>query len=79
MKTLPITLLTALLLAGCDSPPNPPVMPEVNDANCTLESIMQIQDKSAREQFASQCSHRSGAIQKTERPKNWLELNRAQG
>ena len=79
MKRRPLLLLTLLALAGCDDQPNTQAIPEVSDANCTLELINQIEDRVARAEFAGQCSRRSGAIQPTEQPKNWLELNGSQG
>lgn len=79
MKRLPLLLITLLALAGCDDQPNTQAIPEVSDANCTLEVINQIEDRVARAEFAGQCSRRSGAIQPTEQPKNWLELNSSQG
>ncbi len=57
-------------LAGCDSAP----LPEVNDANCQIDKIMQIADEATRREFGSQCSRRTGAIAPTEKPKNWLDL-----
>lgn len=78
MKRLSL-LLTLLALAGCDNQPNIQAMPEVSDANCTLDVINQIEDRADRAEFAGQCSRRSGAIQPTEQPKNWLELNSSQG
>ena len=78
MKRLPL-LLTLLAFAGCDDQPSTKAIPEVSDANCTLEVINQIEDRTARAEFAGQCSRRSGAIQPTEQPKNWLELNSSQG
>ncbi len=59
-------------LAGCDSSPMP--MPEVNDANCQIDKIMQIVDEVTRREFGSRCSRRPGAIAPTEKPKNWLDL-----
>ena len=79
MKRRPLLLLTLLALAGCDDQPNTQAIPEVSDANCTLEVINQIEDRVARAEFAGHCSRRSGAIQPTEQPKNWLELNGSQG
>ncbi len=79
MRRLPLLLLTLLALAGCDDQPSTQAIPEISDANCTLEVINQIQDRTARAEFAGQCSRRSGAIQHTEQPKNWLELNSSQG
>lgn len=78
MQRLPLLLLTLLALAGCDDQPNTQAIPEVSDANCTLKVINQIEDRAARAEFAGQCSRRSGAIQPTEQPKNWLELNSSQ-
>ena len=79
MKRLPLLLLPLLALAGCDDQPSTKAIPEVSDANCTLEVINQIEDRTARADFAGQCSRRPGAIQSTEQPKNWLELNSSQG
>jgi len=79
VKRLPLLLLTLLALAGCDDQPNTQAISEVSDANCTQEVINQIEDRAARAEFAGQCSRRSGAIQPTEQPKNWLELNGSQG
>ncbi|SFA41685.1 entry exclusion lipoprotein TrbK [Metapseudomonas otitidis] len=79
MKRLPLLLLTLLALAGCDNQPSTQSIPEVSDANCTLDVINQIEDRPTRAEFAGQCSRRSGAIQPTEQPKNWLELNGSQG
>jgi entry exclusion lipoprotein TrbK len=59
-------------LAGCDSVPVP--MPEVNDANCQIDKIMQIKDEAMRREFGGRCSRRPGAIAPTEKPKNWLDL-----
>lgn len=79
MKKLTPLLLILLALVGCDDQPNGQAIPEVSDTNCTLEVINQIEDRAARAEFAGQCSRRSGAIQPTEQPKNWLELNSSQG
>jgi len=79
VKRLPLLLLPLLALAGCDNQPSTQAIPEVSDANCTLEVINQIEDRTARAEFAGHCSRRSGAIQPTEQPKNWLELNSSQG
>lgn len=79
MKKLTLLLPTFLVLAGCGDQPSTKAIPEVSDANCTLEVINQIEDRTARADFAGQCSRRSGAIQPTEQPKNWLELNSSQG
>lgn len=79
MKKLTPLLLTLLALAGCDDQPNTKAIPEVSDANCTLEVISQIEDRAARAEFAGQCSRRSSAVQPTQQPKNWLELNGSQG
>lgn len=68
-----IALLAAFVavgLAGCDSAP----LPEVNEANCQIDKIMQIADEATRREFGSQCSRRPGAIAPTEKPKNWLDL-----
>ena len=79
MKKLTPLVLTLLALAGCDDQPSTQAIPEISDANCTLEVIKQIEDRAARAEFAGRCSRRSGAIQPTEQPKNWLDLNSSQG
>ena len=79
-KTLLIAALMAAL-TGCEKQsPLPvmsevaPVMPEVNDANCQIDKIMQIKDEAMRREFGGRCSRRPGAIAPTEKPKNWLDL-----
>ena len=67
-----LIVITATIFIGCD---NKPVMPEVNDANCKVALIMEIEDKATRQEFAGLCSRRSG-IRKTTNPLNWLEFNR---
>lgn len=76
-KTMLLTGLVAVLVAGCDNKPAIPPMPEVNDTNCQIEAIKRIEDRATREKFAGQCSRRSpaaGSIAPTEKPMNWLEL-----
>lgn len=51
MRRLPLLLLTLLALAGCDDQPSTQAIPEISDANCTLEVINQIQDRTARAVF----------------------------
>lgn len=73
---LPVYLLAAML-AGCDNKPTTPAMPEVNIANCKIEEIQKIPDRTTRETFAGLCSRRSpttSGIAPTEKPLNWLEL-----
>lgn len=77
MTTLAVVLV--LLVAGCDNKPAVQSLPEVNDANCQIEKIKQIQDKAARQEFAGQCSRRTSGIAPTENPKNWLEFTRPDG
>ncbi|MCY1288174.1 entry exclusion lipoprotein TrbK [compost metagenome] len=79
MRNLLTLILALLAIASCDDQPNTQALPEVSDANCTLEVINQIEERAARAEFASQCSRRSGAIHPTEKLKNWLELNSSQG
>lgn len=38
-----------------------PVLPVVNDENCKIENIKKIEDKAAREAFASLCIRRGEA------------------
>lgn len=76
-KTILLAGLSVALLAGCDREPASQVIPEVNDANCQLETIKQIKDNGARETFAGLCSRRppaGGGIELTKKPMNWLEL-----
>jgi len=60
-KVIPVALVAfllisslAALLTGCGKP----AMPEVNNANCTDENIMKIEDKAMRQEFAGLCFHR---------------------
>ena len=48
MKRLPLLLLPLLALAGCDNQPSTQAIPEVSDANCTLEVINQIEDRTGK-------------------------------
>jgi entry exclusion lipoprotein TrbK len=68
-----LTLLAAVLaalLVGCDSKPGP--MPEVNDANCQLDKIMQIPDEATRREFGGRCSRRPvGPTSLPSKPKRW--------
>lgn len=76
-KTMLLAGLAAALLAGCNSKPATPAMPEVNDTNCQIETIKKIEDKATRETFAGLCSRRppaGGGIAPTKKPMNWLEL-----
>lgn len=68
-----LAALIAAMLAGCNNRPAA-VMPEVNNENCQIEKIKQIEDKATGETFAGLCSRRSVGIASTEKPKNWLEL-----
>lgn len=75
--TILLAGLVAVLATGCDNKPAIPPMPEVNDANCQIETIKKIEDRATRETFAGLCSRRSSAgrgIAPTENPMNWLEL-----
>ena len=57
-------------LAGCDSAPVP--MPAVNDANCQIDKIMQIEDEATRREFGSRCSRRPvGPDTLPANPKKW--------
>lgn len=74
--------LVAALLVGCDNKQSTQAMPEVNDANCQIEKIKKIEDKSTRETFAGLCSRRppiGGGIAPTEKPMNWLTLTDPKG
>ncbi|WP_017842837.1 entry exclusion lipoprotein TrbK [Methylotuvimicrobium buryatense] len=73
-KALILILVTVMpaFLAGCDPEPAEQAMPEVNDENCQLEKIMQIADRTTREQFSGLCSRRStGAETLPANPKKW--------
>lgn len=71
---LMIVAIVAALVVGCDNKPAKPTIQEVNDENCQIEVIKQIEDKETREQFAGRCSRRLVGIAPTKKPKNWLEL-----
>jgi entry exclusion lipoprotein TrbK len=45
-------------------------MPAVNDENCKPEKIAQVEDKGAREQFASACLRRGPGFQPSPK-KEW--------
>lgn len=74
MNILMLVICVASLLDGCDKKSVQQAMPEVNEENCQLETIMQITDRTTREQFGGLCSRRPIGISPTENPKNWLEL-----
>ncbi len=67
-----IVLLTAFMaVAGCNSASS---MPEVNDENCKLDNIKQMEDNPMRKEFAGRCARESpDTIAPTKNPKNWLE------
>ena len=74
MKTRTILMASAIaaVLAGCDNRPATSTMPEVNNENCQLEKIKQIEDKSTRQEFAGMCSRRSvGPNTLPANPKKW--------
>ena len=71
---LMIVAIVAALVVGCDNKSAKPAIQEVNDENCQIEVIKQIEDKETREQFAGRCSRRPVGIVPTKKPKNWLEL-----
>jgi entry exclusion lipoprotein TrbK len=76
MKTKALILIlatvTTAFLAGCDTKPAQQAMPNVNDENCQLETIMQIADRTTREQFGGLCSRRStGPETLPANPKKW--------
>ena len=52
------TALAVVLIAGCDSKPAMPTMPEVNDENCKTENIAKIQDKGMQQEFSGKCLRR---------------------
>lgn len=78
MKKLTTLLFTLLALGGCDGRTNAHSILEVTDDNCASEVIAQIENRTAQAELAGLCSRRSGAIQPTYQPKNWLELNSTQ-
>lgn len=56
-----IFILAIASLTGCsdDNSPNESVkMPEINDKNCSIESVKAISNKSIQEQVVSQCIRR---------------------
>ena len=53
--TLVLTVFAAAALAGCGEQE----LPAVNDENCTTETIKNIKNKAAQQDFASLCSRRS--------------------
>jgi entry exclusion lipoprotein TrbK len=69
-----IVAIVAALVVGCDNKPAEQAIQEVNDENCKIKVIKQIEDKETREQFAGRCSRRPVGIAPTKKPKNWLEL-----
>jgi entry exclusion lipoprotein TrbK len=73
-NALMIVAIVAALVVGCDNKPDKQAIQEVNDENCKIEVIKQIEDKETREQFAGRCSRRPVGIAATKKPKNWLEL-----
>jgi entry exclusion lipoprotein TrbK len=69
---LPLILaaVIAALLTGCDKAPA--TMPEVNDANCQIDTIKQIEDEATRREFGSLCSRRPvGPDTLPANPKKW--------
>jgi entry exclusion lipoprotein TrbK len=61
LKLLIATILV-VITSGCsndEESPKQEVKLEVNDENCKLENIKKIGNKSAREEFAGLCFHRS--------------------
>lgn len=58
--TLVLAATLALMLAGCDSPPTPETMPQVNEENCKQENIARIKDLGTQQAFASMCVRRGG-------------------
>lgn len=68
-----ITLMAAFVAAGLTGCGREP-MPEVNDENCQINKILQIEDEATRREFGSLCSRRIRAISPTEKPMNWLDL-----
>lgn len=73
-NALMIVAIVAALVVGCDNKPDKQTIQEVNDENCKIEVIKQIEDKETRDQFAGRCSRRPVGIAPTKKPKNWLEL-----
>lgn len=75
MKTKNILMLAVVMvvvLAGCDNKPTPAAMPEVNNENCQVDKIKQIEDKAIRQEFAGMCSHRPvGPDTLPANPKKW--------
>ena len=68
--SLILAAVMAALLSGCDN--SPATMPEVNDANCQIDKIQQIEDKATRREFGSRCSRRPvGPDALPANPKKW--------
>ena len=63
------TLLTALFSA-CSPDTSRKEMPIVNDENCKSENMAQIDNKEAREQFASACLRRGPGLKPSPK-KEW--------
>lgn len=65
-------LLLVAVLAGvtaCNSKPEQQVMPEVNDKNCTLESIQKLTDKDMQQEFSGKCLRRGSLAPSP--PRKW--------
>nr|WP_145549805.1 entry exclusion lipoprotein TrbK [Variovorax boronicumulans] len=52
MKHAVLLCLAVVILGGCDSKPPAATAREVNDRNCQIEEIKNIEDKAMRETFA---------------------------
>lgn len=62
--------VTAALLSGCDKAPA--TTPEVNEANCQIDKIKQIEDETTRREFGSLCFRRPvGPGTLPANPKKW--------
>mgnify|MGYP001157929599 FL=1 len=67
---LTLAALVATLISACSPEPPKQEMPAVNDENCKPEKIAQVEDKGAREQFASACLRRGPGFQPSPK-KEW--------
>jgi len=67
---LTLAALVATLISACSPEAPRKEMPAVSDENCKPEKIAQVEDKGAREQFASACLRRGPGFQPSPK-KEW--------
>lgn len=70
MKAI-LLVVVVILLASCGRAPAPApeTLPEVNEANCSLERINSLRDPAIKQQFAAACARR-GTYQPSA-PRTW--------